>query len=548
MSSVTPLPLLPVYQHLIASHFNSAELESAIASLSRTPDRDAAMQDLLEAFATEPPNVDPFGMELITAFAALLVILSDRPTALQAVRLARERFADAENATFSALLALQEWLGEPVTYQEAPPPRAIIEKMAAAYLEGARQSNDAPEYLAYAMGAIPVPTRIPVADWLLERLSSRERRRFAALAMLGPGGPTLRVHLARGFAHGGPEARELLDRLSVWELPDEERRAAERPVAAERVRALKRPPLSELPFDWPIEEAWATPPDASGAQGFVLIRRQGPGRYALFSTVGTPILGFTQSFGRQGLTRTECDRLLDEMRESGMLLSTMPAEYVIARIKQHLRHLHERDIPLGYDFLAWRYLLSGLWDRPEADLFAQAMAWADPERLDETDLLLGDDWTEELLLINDGTRGTEAFFADCIPLLDEAREVRPKSRKVQAPDLDASLAEAIALPFSAAVLKKLDALIDRHAEAIATPAERRFWRDLLVQLAHMYATFDMTGLRTLCATAAWALDPDSGIPIVQQPFWRQLLRNSAYDDHAFRKMVRLDAESDPGGA
>ena len=537
------LRFLPVYCDLMDSGFNSAVLEKALAGLSRESDRAAVIRDLLAAFAEEPPQLSLEGMELISAFASLLLLLGDRPIVLEALRNALEPGPSLEQASMGALMALQEWLGEAM--ETIAPPREIVSRLGSALLDAARQGPNAEVYLAIALGTLPSPTRIPVADWLLDHLSSRERRLFGALALMAPVGTALRVHLARGFAHGGPEAQELLERLSEEELSASEREAARRPTLAEHVRSLKRPPLSDLPFDWPAEEAWVTPPDASGVQGLILVRRQAPGRFALFSTVLTPILGFVQSFGAPGLTRADVNGMLDEMRDSGMLLVSMPPEYVLTRIRDGMRRAQERGLPLSFDFQAWRYLLAGLWSLPAIDIAAQVKAWADPSRLAETDLILGDEMIEGMALANDGTRGTEPFFAESGPLLDTAREVEPKPRKVKAADLDPMLGEILALPFSAAVLKKLDAVIDRHVEAIATLDERRFWRDLLVQYAYLYANFDLTGLRTLCATAAWALDPVSGIPIAEQPFWRELLRQSAFEDHLKRYAESLDEAPRP---
>lgn len=346
MPNTYELKLMPHYFRLVESGFNSAVLEPLLAELSQASDQTAIVRDLLAAFAAAPPSLDMEGMELISAFASLLLLLSDRQTVLKTLRNVRNSGSQLERPSLVALSVLGEWLGSDIEPEKSPPPE-LVRRLGTSLLEASREDLNPEEYLAITLGTLPSFARTPVADWLLDHLSSRERCLFAVIALMGPVGAALRVHLARGFAHGGPETQERLDLLSEVEFSVAEKAAAFRPVAAERVR------------------------------------------------------------------------------------------------------------PLSFDFQAWRYLL-------------------------------GEELMEGITLANDGTRGTKPFFEE------------------------------------------------------ATPHKRRFWHDLLVQYAHLHESRAMTGMRTFCATAAWALSPDSGIPAAEQHFSRELLRQSAFAEH-LERLERLES-------
>ncbi len=94
-------------------------------------------------------------------------------------------------------------------------------------------------------------------------------------------------------------------------------------------------------------------------------------------------------------------------------------------------------------------------------------------------------------------------------------------------------------PFNAAGTTAIEVMIDRHLDAIF-PAERmRRYRDALLQMGYLSHENDRPLLSNLIMTAAWALDPASGIRPRRHPFLRQMLRKTVevliYEDAYYVK-------------
>jgi hypothetical protein len=85
-------------------------------------------------------------------------------------------------------------------------------------------------------------------------------------------------------------------------------------------------------------------------------------------------------------------------------------------------------------------------------------------------------------------------------------------------------------PFNAEGEAALAGAITAHLEAIFPPARRRRVRQRLLQMGYLAAENNRPVLARLIMTAAWALDPSSGVDAVDHPFLRQMLHKTVEMD------------------
>jgi hypothetical protein len=90
-------------------------------------------------------------------------------------------------------------------------------------------------------------------------------------------------------------------------------------------------------------------------------------------------------------------------------------------------------------------------------------------------------------------------------------------------ELDATFA----WPVDAAGLAAIDEAARPRLAEVFSEDHRACWRDRLHHAAYVFEGGGLRALAELAATAAWALGPDGGRPLDEQPFIRDMVRMAA---------------------
>jgi hypothetical protein len=85
---------------------------------------------------------------------------------------------------------------------------------------------------------------------------------------------------------------------------------------------------------------------------------------------------------------------------------------------------------------------------------------------------------------------------------------------------------AMMWPFNEAGSAAIEEAIDRHFDALFPARRLRRYRQALLHMGYLAGENAQPTLSSLLMTAAWGLDPASGIPPREHPFVRQMLRKT----------------------
>lgn len=427
------------------------------------------------------------------AVATLLVLLSGREAAIEAVSHVVE--APGDDAGRAAALELANVLD-----LDLRPPEATARDVEAlaAEMAGIMGPQSA---CAACVTLLRTPSflRQALAEAMIARGKPRTRfARTAALAMFFPFEAGIKRRFREWLAsEGGADGAWLLARLADGPLP-----------------AVPPKPgfANALPLDWPVVEAFASAPDGSGSQGLLLARKRPNGRIALFSAVVSDVRGVASGMSEPELIKREYQQLLGLMQAGVGTLVPVPAGYVLDRLDAALSRSHGLGLPVPLDVQASRYLLWGLPRAPHAR--AHEQRWHSERRLDDTGKLLATTLGASWIFAE--TQATREFFAQSGTALLAGRTPIVWLQGRKGPG------------YSAEAMIALDALVGRWLCAFFDDPTRRLWHDRLLETAVLADLAHDMETRTLVATAAWAIAPESGVPLSEQPFAREMLAASAF--------------------
>lgn len=472
--------------------YSTEALEAAIAQLGHKPSAQRA-KDLLNAWLKTPPSADPEGMQEITNFATFLILANGYEAAQEAC-LGALLEPRASGTDTMALFMLGEQLALEPT-EEPPNQEFPFEQIAAGLAaEMGTRVEDLPALLE-ALLCIPVILRPRLVRHLIEGLkTSPVGGTFAALAMLYPLDEASHRELLGPLMASGAAGREFLEHLHP-----EDRGRPELPLLAQlppAAAALKPPTPKHLPLDWPVASCFATVPDGRGSQAIYLFRRRPDRSFVMVGAVVNDGRGIVDGLAHPEMSASEQKAMIARIKADAPGTTEVPLEYAIARIREGIALTETKHLPLPFDFQIDRYLLAGLWHEPPIDVATQVARMAANPALTPTDELLADPVCRSHFFVNDGTHGTPGFF----------KAILPKIRKHGAID---------------------PSVLNQWAESIFDAPMRRLWKGRLEQLAYLFSLKQQTQKAKLAATAALALDPESRVPLADQPWVQEILLKSA---------------------
>ncbi|MGH2409229.1 MAG: hypothetical protein ACRDGS_02555, partial [Chloroflexota bacterium] len=285
---------------------------------------------------------------------------------------------------------------------------------------------------------------------------------------------------------------------------------------------------------WPVAGAWATRIDCIGSQAVYLARRRPNDDVAFISVVLSDDRGVVDGMGELGTSLRAVEKLAQRSAlPPGAPLNVVPPEYIPFRVRQGLETSRRAKRVPAADYQRWSFLLNGLDDTWELNLEGLSGQWADPGVLDQTGALLSaiefSDWWPDPESKTEGA-ATRRFLQDVQRDLDQlATPTEPPSDLSAMPPILGNIASethflASLWPYTAEATAAIERRIDEHLERILPKGRQRRFRDALLQMAYLADLGGRTTMRTLISTAAWAMDPASGIGPRDQPLLRQMLR------------------------
>jgi hypothetical protein len=417
-----------------------------------------------------------------------------------------------------------------------PPPETLVQALA----QHLRAGTTPTEVAAQVVEAAPAGTLVPLLDALAPRV---DEERFVALleALLGQ---PLELHVQEhvvGLLERSrtPQALETLVALGEQDSVKAVRRVARR--ALFRLRnagvALPEPEAAAPPVDvasWPVAQAWANRIDQVGSQAVGLARERPGHDLAYMSVVISDDRGIVDGMGEAGVSAKHVRRLAERMAlPPGAPLYKVSAAYVRWRIRQGEETSRQAGRRVAPEYLTWRHLLDGIDDSWHPDLEALCREKARPDWLERTSVLmyaleLSDWWPDP-----EGSEGraVNRFVDDVAAALDAL----PDGGHVEGPDVLSpppflemlSETHYIAMMwFNDAGSAAIEEAIDRHLDAILPARRLRRYRQALLHMGYLAGENAQPMLSRLLMTAAWGLDPASGIEPRQHPFLRQMLRKA----------------------
>jgi hypothetical protein len=285
---------------------------------------------------------------------------------------------------------------------------------------------------------------------------------------------------------------------------------------------------------WPVAGAWATRIDCIGSQAVYLARRRPNDDVAFISVVISDDRGVVDGMGELGTSLRAVEKLAQRSAlPPGAPLNIVPPEYITFRVRQALETSRRAKRVPAADYQRWSFLLDGIDDTWEPDLEGLGRQWADPNLLDQTNALISaiefSDWWPDPEARSEGA-ATRRFLQDVQRDLGQVATVtEPPSGQLSVPPILGEIANethflASLWPYTAEATAAIERRVDEHLERILPKGRQKRFRDALLQMAYLADLGGRTTMRDLISTAAWAMDPASGINPREQPLLRQMLR------------------------
>lgn len=285
---------------------------------------------------------------------------------------------------------------------------------------------------------------------------------------------------------------------------------------------------------WLVERAWANRVDCIGSQAVGLARGRPQGDVGFISLVVSDDRGLVDGMGELGVSLRSVDRLAERLAiPPGAPLYEVGPEYVRYRLRQGLATGERAGRAPAPEYQRWSFLLDGIDDTWEPDLEGLCRERAQPSRLEQTSVPLYaveyTDWWPDPEA-RDGAP-VRRFIADVEAALarlpDEGFADEPALPAPSDLELLSETQFVVAFwPYGDAGSAIIERQIDQHIDAVLPSPRIRRLRDALLQMGYLA---DLSGRPTLCMlvmTAAWALDPESGVAPRRHPLLRQMLRKA----------------------
>jgi hypothetical protein len=211
----------------------------------------------------------------------------------------------------------------------------------------------------------------------------------------------------------------------------------------------------------------------------------------------------------------------------GSPLYEVTADYMCYRLRQGRDTSVRANRALAPDYLRWAFLLDGLDTGWEPDLDALCRQYMRDDWLERSSVLIYaleySDWWPDPEASGAEGRVARRFIADVESDLDKLSN----GGRADLSELSETQLIAMMWPFNRAGSAAIEARIDQHLDAMLPAARLLRYRDALLQMGYLADLSHRPTLATLIFTAAWGLDPASGITPRRHPFLRQSLRKLA---------------------
>jgi hypothetical protein len=392
--------------------------------------------------------------------------------------------------------------------------------------------------IAFIQMRTPAETRQDVnelADRILEPLSEGEAGILCSCSMLAISPRCLRHDLMEALLRRGPARKEfplfvaiallfpleqsLHDRLRIW-LSEHGgsdgawwlRQLGEGGTA---IATPSKNFAQALPTTWRVLNAYASIPNGDGDQELILTRRRPDHKVAFFSAVVSDIRGIASGLSLPDASKREVKTMMKAVGTAAGGLIEVPPGYVLRRLEEGRAMARSLGMPVSPDVESYLYLLSGLRSDLAPEFEYLLTSWRDPDRLHKTADLMREPFARSWVL--EETPDSETFF--------EAAEDILRAHERAIAHLPGRQA---AVTYTAEGINKLDKLIESWLPRLLNDEERRLWHRRLAETAYLMHLQKEPYFRDLAATAAWAIAPNSGVPLEQHPLAMEQVRQSVF--------------------
>jgi len=246
-------------------------------------------------------------------------------------------------------------------------------------------------------------------------------------------------------------------------------------------------------------------PDGLGNQAIIASRERINGDILVMNVVVNDVHGIIDCFGFYGISKNDFRRIVARFQEksTGIPVTAEYCKYFLDRAEK----INKRNnMPIPYEYLAWKPLLSDVDPITYEEMEDQANKWVDEKFIKDGHLMYKFPDLNHWFFEEEDHSAIKYSFERIVKGLVEKKDYY-KENKPGLQDF-------------------LESELDNLMGEIYTEEVRQMYKYRLQNIAYLLNIEDLEHFRNISATLAWLIDPKNNFDITDKDFFREIIRKT----------------------